>query len=270
MKKIYGFTGEIEENKIATEITEKTPGDTKEPFRCIVKIRFPGVEKELSYYNDSFYLEVGDKVFVNGKLYGKLGVVTDVNTHFKINTADYKKVIGKPDTKIKGNFISINDKMMSFDTDLTAEKFAQMIIPPRDPDSDEDEGEIILGEGWSVGLEDFEMSQDVEHIKLERAVEYCCEGNVVFLSVKNGIGRAFVKGTKWYAVDFDFDGETVSNLYCDCPFTDSTLCKHELAVLITLRVITNLPQLENKKGFTAIDKTYFLQEILSDNSEISL
>lgn len=270
MKKILGFTGETEENEATAEITGRAQTDTREPFRCIVKIRFPGVGKELSYYNDSFYLEVGDKVFVNGKSYGKLGVVTDVNTHFKINTADYKKVIGKPDIAIKGNFISINDKMVSFDTDLTAEKFAEMIIPPRDPDSDDNDGEIILGEGWAVRLEDFEMSQYVEHIKLERAVECCCEGNVVFLSVKNGIGRAFVRGTKWYTIDFDFDGETVNNLYCDCPFADSTLCKHELAVLVTLRVIINLTQLENKKDFTAIDKTYFLQEILSDNSEISL
>lgn len=64
MKKIYGFTGEIEENEAIAEITEKAQTDTKEPIRCIVKIRFPGVGKELSYYNDSFYLEVGDKVFV--------------------------------------------------------------------------------------------------------------------------------------------------------------------------------------------------------------
>ena len=46
-----------------------------------------------AYYNDSFDLKVGDFVYVEGKLEGYRGQVTEVNYSFKIKPSDYKKVI---------------------------------------------------------------------------------------------------------------------------------------------------------------------------------
>ncbi len=58
----------------------------------------------LAYYNDRFDLHCGDLVYVDGKLEGKRGRVVDVNYNFRINLADYKRVIGVADTNVSGRF----------------------------------------------------------------------------------------------------------------------------------------------------------------------
>lgn len=272
MKKIFGFIDEIKNTENTDEVISATDVEAKEPFKCLVQVHFQDIAKDYSYYNDSFYLEVGDTVFVSGKLYGKPGTVTNVNRCFRINIADYKKVIAKPDMKINGKFISFHDKMVSFDTNLTVEQFKDMIIAPPDPDEYEDEDdEIIYGEGWTVELADFENHPQVNNTKLERAVEICCNGEVVFLSLRGNKGTAFIKGRSWYTVEFEFDGETVSNIYCDCPYPDPCLCKHELAMLITLRLLVNADELSDKgNDFVALDKNYFWNHALSNNIEVVL
>lgn len=268
MRTIIGFAADNNEKENEQSLAQTAVTETEEPFRCLVKIRFSGIEKEYSYYNDEFYLEEGDHVFVSGRLYGKTGVVTDVNRHFRINLKDYQKVIAKINLNITGRFIPVCDKMVSFNTNVTAEAFEKTIIAPPDPDDTEEAGEIVSGEGWTVDLEDFENCPDIKQITLQRAVDYCIEGKVAFLSLKDGKGTAFVMGSSWYKVEFDFDGETVSNLFCDCPYPDFSICKHETAVLLTLRMLLSQPEFDDKNNFTAFEKDFFTERFLSQKSEI--
>ena len=56
MKNILGFTmpKEAETQTVLPEMAEVV-----KPNRCMVKIQFPGIHKELEYYNDKFPLQVG-------------------------------------------------------------------------------------------------------------------------------------------------------------------------------------------------------------------
>lgn len=268
MKKIYGFA-DTEEKETETVAISDTDTEEK-PVKSLVKVFFPEKGREYAYYNDSFDLKCEDRVFVSGKLYGQLGVVTGITTHFRINTADYKKVIARPDTVIKGTFVQAGDKMVSFDTNMTPQKFRETIIAPPDPDAEPAGGEIIYGEGWSVELECFEMSEDIDGDILERALDLCREGKVTYISLCGGKGIAFISGKSYHTVEFDFDGETVSNLYCDCRYPDFCICKHETALLVTLKMLLNQDVLKGKQDFTAIDKKYLMVNTLNSGCQIKL
>lgn len=269
MKNAIGFRDRNNDDNEKVITAEPVSLQEGEPFCCVAKVRFKDSGCSLDYYNDEFYLESGDKVFVSGRYYGQLGVVESITTHFRIDKNKYKKIIGKPDLRIAGSFIPVNDKMISFDTNFDAEKFEAIMLPPPDPESDESE-EIICGEGWSVVLACFEESDDVDFSKVNPALEYCNEGKVVYLSLRNGRGTAFIKGSKPYKAEFGFDGETVSDLFCTCPFNDDCLCKHEVAVLITLRMLCDCPELEGKTDYVAFDSDFFWNYVSAEGKEIRL
>lgn len=56
-----------------------------------------------------------DLVYVDGKLEGKRGRVVDVNYNFRINLADYKRVIGVADTNVSGQFTLAGSHVLTFD-----------------------------------------------------------------------------------------------------------------------------------------------------------
>lgn len=268
-KNVIGFADTSESADSNAVTVEAAPAETREPVCCIAKVRFEGTGILLDYYNDEFYLEPGDRVFVSGRHYGKRGLVESVTTHFRIDKNKYRKVIAKQDLHITGSFIRANDKMISFDTNLDAERFASFMIPPRDPENEEKE-EIVCGDGWSVNLSDFEDSDCVSHEKIMSALDYCTGGKVLYFSLRNGSGTAFIRGDSIYKTEFEFDGETVSGLFCSCPFNDDCLCKHEIAVLITLRMLLSRPELENNTDFTALDYSFFRDIITNETKEITL
>ena len=268
-KNVIGFADTAENGDGGAVTVEAAPAETKEPVSCIAKVRFEGSGPALDYYNDEFYLEPGDRVFVSGKYYGKRGLVESVTTHFRVDKNKYRKVIAKNDLHVTGRFIRANDKMISFDTNLDAERFASLMIPPRDPENDEEE-EIVCGDGWSVDLTDFEESECVDCDKIMPALDYCTDGNVLYFSLINGKGTAFIKGKSIYKTEFEFDGKTVSGMFCSCPFNDDCLCKHEIAVLITLRMLLSRPELEDKADFTALDYTLFRDFFTNGSKEITL
>lgn len=252
---MIGFRDTSEDELIESVEEQAAPAREEQPRPCVAKVYFERAGRSFDYYNDEFFLEPGDKVFVTGKFCGELGTVETVVTHFRIDLRKYKRVIAKPDMSMTGAFLIVNDKMVSFDTDFDADRFAAVMIPPPDPEDDEEE--IVCGEGWSVGLADFESSDDVTAEKLVLAVDYIKECRVLYLSVKDGRGAAFIRGKELYRLDFSFDGETVSELYCSCRFNDDCLCKHELAALITLRMLTGRTELEGRKDFVAFDADFF-------------
>ena len=81
MKFPIGFAFQDESKKVDVE---PTVPEAVAPVRSLVRIYFPDRNQTLTYYNDQFDLHKGDLVYVDGKLEGMLGRVTEVNYNFKI------------------------------------------------------------------------------------------------------------------------------------------------------------------------------------------
>jgi hypothetical protein len=59
---------------------------TVKPRKFLVLVEFEDFYKPLSYFNDEFELEVGDLVYVDGKLEGKRGRIIDITYNFHIKS----------------------------------------------------------------------------------------------------------------------------------------------------------------------------------------
>ena len=101
MKSILGFS--IGETPASENVTV-TPKEELHPVRSLVSVRFLQDGRTLTYYNDSFALAVGDRVFVSGKLAGQPGIVEKVTTRFKIRLSEYQRVIAKASIAIHGTY----------------------------------------------------------------------------------------------------------------------------------------------------------------------
>ncbi len=269
MKSILGFgIGE----KPAAESIAVTPKEELNPVRSLVSVRFIRDGRAFTYYNDKFALEVGDHVFVSGKLAGQLGIVEKVTTKFKINLADYQRVISKASVAIHGTYESMLDKMVSYDREaLSPEEFRAWILPPAhwDGDGNEDqEDEIIVGDGYELNLSELEGNDDVNATILERAVDYCRSGKVAYICVRDGVGTAFVDGTSWYEINFRLCGDTMTEMYCDCPYPG--LCKHLLAVALTVRALVKHGSLDPDADFVAIGEDRFWSMVARTTKRVTL
>ena len=85
------------------------------PRRSVVQVYFAANHRSLAYYNDRFDLKPGDLVFVDGKLAGQRGRVTQVNYSFKIRLSDYKRVISVADIAVDGLFYAAGSHLVTFD-----------------------------------------------------------------------------------------------------------------------------------------------------------
>lgn len=256
MKRLIGFLDRDDASADSTDTPSTARGNA--PVKSLVKIRFASRSMELAYYNDRFDLHEGDVVYVSGKLAGEAGMVTSVTTKFRIHTADYERVLALLDLTLRGAFARVQDKMVCFDTAaLTPEQFGAWVTPPDDPkkQKDEDADEIISGEGYAIDIHRIEGCEELLPAVAHRAVEYCAEGHVGYISVQNGIGCAYVAGTRWYRVDFRYADGMLTDLFCDCPYPG--LCKHEAAVAFTLRMLLAQPQMDGAERFAALDRRLF-------------
>lgn len=269
MKNILGFG--VNENA-QPKTNPATANRRSEPVRSLVSVRFLNDGRTLTYYNDRFDLQPGDTVFVDGKLSGKIGVVEKVTKKFKINLADYKRVISVADKEIHGSYENIMDKMVSFDADaFSPEQFRTWVIPPQvteTPEEGNKEDEVILGEGYEIDLNEIEKSEDVSYTILQRAVEYCENGSVAYIAVRDGIGTAFIDGTTWYEVNFTLDGNKLREMYCDCPYPG--LCKHLAAVALTLREMSKQDNFSLERDFVAFDANRFWMMVARTKKSITL
>ena len=93
--------------------------------------------KGLAYYNDQFDLKPGDRVYVDGKLEGQLGIVTAVNYNFKIKLSEYKRVIALVKTDVHGKFYMAGSHFVTFDPNVLSP--AQATLWFRAPASEEEE-----------------------------------------------------------------------------------------------------------------------------------
>ncbi len=268
MKNRIGFS--INEG-IPTEVAPVVESKNQAPGRSLVTVRFLGGGPALTYYNDRFDLQPGDTVFVEGKYAGEIGVVEKVTRKFKINLADFKRVISVADKQFHGTYESIMDKMVSFDADaFSPDQFRTWVMAPQLDENPNAEGkkEVIFGEGYDLDMRDIEKSDDVSFAVLQRAAEYCNDGSVAYIAVRDGIGTAFIEGTYWYEVNFRLDGNMMSEMYCDCPFPG--LCKHLVAVALTLRGLDKQDAFSLERDFVAFDANRFWMMIARTQKKISL
>ena len=251
MKYKIGFHGYEEEKKGNLQPLEI--GENK-PVKSVVQVRFPSQGRSFAYYNDRFDLHVGDIVFVEGKLEGVQGTVTEVSRSFKIKLSDYKRVISVADTTVKGELFFGGSHLIAFDKSVISyEKVRGWFLPP---ESDE---EVAVGyddEGFFLDeLGDFEIKPEIA----KRGFDYYNHNKVVYISVDGTTGGAIVEGSRFYEVSFDYGNGGIRNITCDC--FCSYHCKHEFAALLqlreTLKIIEDLYDDEYSQGdyFAAVSKS---------------
>ncbi len=268
MKSIIGFRINQPEESGNIDVS---PSESVTAVRSLVTVRFLRDGRSFTYYNDLYELAKGDFVFVSGKLAGQLGVVEKVTTRFKINLADYQRVVSRANACIHGTYEAVLDKMVSFDCDaLSPDEFRSWILPSKDWDRKEDdpEEEIILGDGYELQLPELELDDEVDSNVLERALNYCREGRVVYICVHGSVGTAFIEGTKWYEVNFMLEGNRMTEMYCECPYPG--LCKHMLAAAITVRQLGANSRVSKSDDFVAIDGNRFWNMIARTTKKITL
>lgn len=225
MKFKIGFKGYEEEKKEELQVAEPAEND---PVRSVVQVRFPCNGRSLAYYNDKFDLHIGDIVFVEGKLEGVQGIVTDVSRSFRIKLSEYKRVIAVADTTVKGEFYFGGSHLIAFDRNVIPyDKVRGWFLPP------EKEEDVAVGyddESFSLGdLGGLNIRSEIA----DRGFDYYNRNKVMYICVDGNYGRALVEGSKVYEVSFEFAGGEISNLNCGC--FCSFRCKHEFAVLLQLR-----------------------------------
>ena len=229
MKYKIGFHGYEEEKK--EDLQPLEIGENK-PVKSIVQVRFPSQGRSFAYYNDRFDLLVGDIVFVEGKLEGVQGVVTEVSRSFKIKLSDYKRVIAVANTTVKGELYFGGSHLIAFDKNVIPyNKIRGWFLPP---ESDE---EVAVGYDdesfFYEDIEDFKIKPEIA----DRGFDYYNRNKVVYISVEGATGRAIVEGSRFYEVSFDYDDGEIRNITCDC--FCSYHCKHEFAALLQLRETLN-------------------------------
>ena len=286
MKSILGFRDSEEDDILETGIAEYR--EVEAPVRSLVRIRLSG-HGLLTYYNDQFDLRPGDLVYVSGKLAGRIGKVEAVTTRFRIRKSDFEKVIFKLDTAVYGEFEPADGFMVSADPSvISPERFRSWVIPPEalrektwyiDPDTGERRGylengieangrdaEIITGDGYELSLPDLEQDPELEQPILRRAKEYVKDSRVRYIHTENGRVQAYVQGGNWYEVELERDGSEIAGLYCDCPYPG--LCKHAVAVLLTLRDQLKEPVYDG--NYTAVENDWFWSLLSSRPQRITL
>ena len=115
--RISGFGADTREKKEMIP-TYEVDQQSRVPRKSLVQVRFPGKGMALTYFNDLFDLKVGDRVYVDGKLEGQLGLVVEISYNFKIKISDYKKVVAVVNTDVHGQFFMAGSHFVTFNTTL--------------------------------------------------------------------------------------------------------------------------------------------------------
>lgn len=223
-----GFNTEPFDNESA-EAEYIKPMEQSVPKRSVVQVYFAERNMKLAYYNDRFDLKCGDLVYVDGKLEGILGRVTEVSYNFKIKVSDYKCVIALVDTNVKGQFFIAGSHFVSFDRNaLPAVKVINWFKAP----SDEEEEFVSGNDGTAFPLENLN-EMNVSSAAAERGHKYYMENRVRYICIDGTHGYAIVEGSKAYEVEFQYNNSEISGLTCSCFCSGG--CKHQFAAMLQLR-----------------------------------
>ncbi|MGF6376483.1 hypothetical protein M2140_001556 [Clostridiales Family XIII bacterium PM5-7] len=225
------------------------------PKKSVVQVYFTSRHTSYAYYNDQFDLQVGDLVYVEGKLEGKQGRVVEVNYNFKIKISDYKRVIALVDTTITGELFMAGSHFVTYDEDtLPVRKIRNWFMAPQGEEDD-----FVSGsDEESFPLDQLE-EMSISAATAERGKDYYLENMVKFLSLDGTKGYAIVEGNEYYEVEFQYRDGKISQLTCNC--FCSHACKHQFAVMLQLRAILEFIEKHDQKAyqetgyFSAMDKT---------------
>lgn len=232
-----------------------------EPKQSVVQVYFPHRGMGWAYYNDSFDLKVGDFVYVEGKLEGCRGQVTEVNYSFKIKLSEYKKVIAVIDTNVRGDLYLAGSHVVSFDKN--AIPFSKVLTWFKAPENEE---EYVCGndDTNTFTLEDLSKMK-ISHDAANRGHDYYMENRVAYIEVDGTRGHAVVEGSENYEIEFNYVNGEISNLKCSC--FCSGACKHEFAAMLqlkeTLELITKNYEKEYNDYFAVISKGVFMNTVMN-------
>lgn len=216
------------------------------PRKSVVQVQFPCFGHSLAYYNDQFDLHQGDRVYVDGKLEGEIGIVTSVAYNFKIKLSDYKRVIAVVDTCVHGRFYMAGSHFVTFDPHTLPA--AQATLWFRAPSGEDDVYESG-NDDTAFQLDDLQGMGAAGAIA-ERGQNYYMENRVRYLCLNGTKGYAIVEGTRAYTVEFEYQNGTVRNLLCDCYC--SYPCKHEVAAMLQLRETLGLIEKQVRQGIRRV------------------
>lgn len=254
MKKI-GFSVNTDEKK--HEVKTLVPMLEETPVKSVVYVRFDD-GKEYPYYNDKFNLKVGNFVFVDGKLQGKLGRVTKVLTKFKVSTKYYKNVLRKLDTNFHGKFKKSASFMLAKeDIELDFEMIDNWFIPPVVLKDDEEPEEFLCGEGYEFNISDITNGDEIDQYEYDEAIDILCDNGVKAIAFIDGCGHAVVKRNKVHTVDFMIEDGKIKDIYCDCITPD--FCRHSLAVCVAIKTLFDNKDINDGDDFFALDINVFNQ-----------
>ena len=210
----------------------------------MVQVYFAERNMKLAYYNDQFDLKCGDLVYVDGKLEGMLGRVTEVSYNFKIKVSDYKRVIALVDTNVKGQFFMAGSHFVSFERNaLPAGKAINWFKAP----SDEEE-EFISGSDDTAFLLENLNEMNVSSAAAERGHKYYMENRVRYICIDGTHGYAIVEGSKAYEVEFQYNNGQISGLTCSCFCSGN--CKHQFAAMLQLRETLEIIENQYAEGYS--------------------
>lgn len=231
---VIGMTYDKDEMVGLCQEKRECTDDKKAVHPSLVSVYFPSRDKEWVYYNDQFDLNCGDLVYVDGKLEGKAGRVTNVSYQFKIKLSDYKRVVAVVDTTIRGHFYIEGSHFVAFD---------RAILPSRKVLSWFTSSTVVENEEYIYGRDDSDNGfalQKMEQMKVsseiaERGHQYYVENKVYYICLDGTHGYAIVGGSDIYEVEFDYQDGMIRNLFCSCYCNYD--CKHEVAAMYQLREI---------------------------------
>jgi len=222
-----GFTARLESTADEPEHTEPRQEITVRP--SLVQIRFESRGTPLSYYNDRFDLHCGDFVYVEGKMEGQRGRVTQVSYNFKIKLSDYKRVIAVADTSVHGQFFTADGHFVTFDrAALPGEKIITWFRAPL-----KEEDQIIISSDETAFRLDDLKGMKISEAAAERGHDYYLDNKVRYICLDGEKGYAIVEGHEGYEVEFTCRDGEISCLTCSC--FCSGCCKHEFAAMLQLK-----------------------------------
>ena len=208
--------------------------NTIAPRKSVVQVHFPFRGSTLAYYNDRFDLHIGDLVYVEGKLEGQQGRITEINYNFKIKLSDYKRIIAVIDTTVKGQFYFAGSHFISFAPyTIPSSKVRSWFKAPA-----KEEEEFVSGNDDTTFQLDDPQSMNISAVIAERGHDYYIDNRVRYISVDGSRGYAIIEGSDTYEVEFEYQNGEISHLICSC--FCSYHCKHEFATMLQLRETLNL------------------------------
>lgn len=248
-----GFTANTKKKQPAAA-AQTASQPTVPPRRSVVQVYFEGRHMTLSYYNDRFDLHRGDMVYVEGKLEGNRGRVTEVNYNFKIKISDYKRVTAVVDTDVHGQFFTAGSHFVTFDRKALPN--SQAVAWFKAPTNGEEEI-VSSSDDTAFRLSDL-TEMNVSPTIAERGHAYYMENKVRYITLDGNKGYAIVEGRESYEVEFTYHGGEIRQLTCSC-FCGCN-CKHEFAAMLQLRETLDLIQkhyadeYEHTGYFAAVNK----------------